>query len=76
MKGLGTTGVGAHGTSSWSSDRRRGRDPNELLVRVRAASLNYRDKAIVDGKYLPDKLPRPLIPVSDAAGIVRRWGRA
>src|SRR3954452_19091103 len=48
--------------------------PNELLVRVHAASLNYRDKAIVEGKYLPDKLPRPLIPVSDAAGVVEEVG--
>ena len=48
--------------------------PNELLVRVQAASLNYRDKAVVEGKYLPDKLPRPLIPVSDAAGRVEEVG--
>ncbi len=48
--------------------------PNELLVRVKAASLNYRDKAIVDGEYLPDQLPRPLIPVSDAAGHVEETG--
>lgn len=42
----------------------------ELLVRVGAVSLNFRDKAIVDGIYEPHKVPRPLIPVSDAAGEV------
>ncbi len=48
--------------------------PNELLVRVSAASLNYRDKALVDGNYLPDRMPKPLIPVSDAAGVVEEIG--
>lgn len=44
--------------------------PGELLVKVGAVSLNFRDKAIVDGIYEPHKVPRPLIPVSDAAGTV------
>lgn len=30
----------------------------ELLVRVGAVSLNFRDKAIVDGIYEPHKIPR------------------
>ncbi|TKC88700.1 NAD(P)-dependent alcohol dehydrogenase [Trinickia terrae] len=42
----------------------------ELLVKVGAVSLNYRDKAIVDGIYEPHLVPKPLIPVSDAAGTV------
>ena len=42
----------------------------ELLVKVSAVSLNYRDKAIVDGIYEPHLVPKPLIPVSDAAGVV------
>lgn len=42
----------------------------ELLVKVGAVSLNYRDKAIVDGLYEPHMVPKPLIPVSDAAGTV------
>jgi NADPH:quinone reductase-like Zn-dependent oxidoreductase len=33
-------------------------------------SLNFRDKAIVDGIYEPHLVPKPLIPVSDAAGAV------
>ncbi|SAV16599.1 zinc-dependent alcohol dehydrogenase family protein [Klebsiella pneumoniae] len=44
--------------------------PGELLVKVGAVSLNYRDKAIVEGFYEPHLVPRPLIPVSDAAGEV------
>jgi len=42
----------------------------ELLVKIGAVSLNYRDKAIVDGFYEPHLVPKPLIPVSDAAGTV------
>ena len=42
----------------------------ELLVKVGAVSLNFRDKAIVDGIYEPLLVPKPLIPVSDAAGTV------
>ncbi|WP_186210247.1 zinc-dependent alcohol dehydrogenase family protein [Burkholderia gladioli] len=44
--------------------------PGELLVKVGAVSLNFRDKAIVDGIYEPASVPKPLIPVSDAAGTV------
>jgi NADPH:quinone reductase-like Zn-dependent oxidoreductase len=46
----------------------------ELLVKVGAVSLNYRDKAIVDGLYEPAMIPKPLIPVSDAAGTVVATG--
>ncbi|AUG07019.1 NAD(P)-dependent alcohol dehydrogenase [Pseudomonas sp. S09G 359] len=42
----------------------------ELLVKVGAVSLNFRDKAIVDGIYEPHRVPKPLIPVSDMAGTV------
>lgn len=42
----------------------------ELLVKVSAVSLNFRDKAIVDGIYEPHLVPKPLIPVSDAVGEV------
>ena len=45
-------------------------NPGELLVKVGAVSLNFRDKAIVDGFYEPHLVPKPLIPVSDAAGEV------
>ncbi|NWK80367.1 NAD(P)-dependent alcohol dehydrogenase [Aquitalea sp. LB_tupeE] len=42
----------------------------ELLVKVGAVSLNFRDKAIVDGIYEPHLVPKDLIPVSDAVGEV------
>jgi NADPH:quinone reductase-like Zn-dependent oxidoreductase len=41
----------------------------EVLVRLRALSLNYRDLLVVQGKYNPRmKLPR--VPLSDGAGEV------
>lgn len=46
----------------------------ELLIKVSAASLNYRDKALVDGIYAPDKQPKRLIPVADFAGVVAAVG--
>ena len=46
--------------------------PRELLVRVRAASLNYRDLAVAGHGY--GNFPRPLIPLSDGAGEVVALG--
>ncbi len=43
--------------------------PYDVLVRIRAASLNYRDHAIVTGKYRYD-LDHDTIPCSDGAGEV------
>ena len=48
--------------------------PQELLVKVSAVSLNYRDKALVDGIYAPEKMPKGLIPVADSAGVVAAIG--
>jgi NADPH:quinone reductase-like Zn-dependent oxidoreductase len=42
--------------------------PRELLLRMRAASLNYRDLAIARGEY--GAYPLPLVPLSDGAGEV------
>ncbi|HEY7152568.1 MAG TPA: alcohol dehydrogenase catalytic domain-containing protein, partial [Gemmataceae bacterium] len=47
--------------------------PREALVRIKAASLNYRDLLVVKGQYNP-KMPLPRIPVSDAAGEVAAVG--
>ena len=44
--------------------------PGEIVVRMRAASLNYRDQAIVRGQYFGGAVPRDLVPVSDGAGDV------
>jgi NADPH:quinone reductase-like Zn-dependent oxidoreductase len=43
--------------------------PGEVLVRVHANSLNYRDLMIVRGEYDP-RLRMPRIPLSDGAGEV------
>ena len=43
--------------------------PGEVVVEVRANSLNYRDYQTVMGQYDPN-LPRPRIPFSDGAGEV------
>lgn len=48
---------------------------DEVLIKVSAVSLNFRDKAIVDGIYEPESVPKPLIPVSDAVGTVVSFGK-
>ncbi len=45
----------------------------EVVVRVRAVSLNYRDMLVIKGLYNP-KLHLPLIPFSDGAGDVAAVG--
>lgn len=45
----------------------------EILVRIKAASLNYRDLAILAQKYLPT-LALPYVPASDACGEVVETG--
>ncbi|HMV43050.1 MAG TPA: NAD(P)-dependent alcohol dehydrogenase [Leptospiraceae bacterium] len=49
--------------------------PNDVLVRIHAASLNYRDYLVVTGKYNP-KFKIPFVPVSDGAGEVLQIGNA
>jgi len=44
--------------------------PGEVLVRVRAATLNYRDLLTVEGGYGSRQRTENLIPVSDGAGEV------
>ncbi len=41
----------------------------QIVLRIRAASLNYRDLLVVKGLYNP-KLPLPFVPFSDGAGDV------
>jgi NADPH:quinone reductase-like Zn-dependent oxidoreductase len=43
--------------------------PGQIVVRVRAVSLNYRDLLVVKGLYNP-KMSLPRIPCSDGAGEV------
>lgn len=47
--------------------------PGQVLVRVRATSLNYRDLMILKGTYSRN-LPLPLVPLSDGAGEVAAVG--
>src|SRR5919198_813721 len=49
--------------------------PGEVLLKVRAASLNYRDLLVTKGLYNP-KMPLPRVPVSDAVGQVVEAGAA
>jgi NADPH:quinone reductase-like Zn-dependent oxidoreductase len=49
--------------------------PNGVLVRLRAASLNYRDVMVVTGTYNP-RMKLPAIPFSDGAGEVVSVGSA
>jgi NADPH:quinone reductase-like Zn-dependent oxidoreductase len=43
--------------------------PHQVLIRIRAASLNYRDHMVVTGRYFTP-VERPTIPLSDGAGEV------
>ncbi len=46
----------------------------EVLVRVRACSLNYRDQLIPKGRYFGGTLTVPCTPLSDGAGEVAAVG--
>ncbi len=46
----------------------------EVLVRMRAASLNYRDLMVVSGKSARGTMPLPLVPLSDGAGEIVEVG--
>jgi NADPH:quinone reductase-like Zn-dependent oxidoreductase len=48
----------------------------DVVVRVRATSLNYRDQAVVEGQYFGGAVTRDLIPMSDGAGEVIAVGSA
>jgi len=47
--------------------------PGQVLLRIRAASLNYRDLMMIDGAYNP-RQPLPLVPLSDGVGEVLQRG--
>lgn len=46
----------------------------EVLIRVRANSLNYRDQLIPRGHYFGGQLRAPCIPLSDGAGVIEAIG--
>jgi NADPH:quinone reductase-like Zn-dependent oxidoreductase len=47
--------------------------PGEVLVGVRAVSLNYRDLMVAEGRY-GKPLTEPMVPCSDSAGVVLAVG--
>ncbi|KAE8368664.1 hypothetical protein BDV27DRAFT_167645 [Aspergillus caelatus] len=47
---------------------------HEVLIRVHAASLNYRDTALLRGEY-PAETKKDVVPVSDGAGEVVAVGK-
>jgi NADPH:quinone reductase-like Zn-dependent oxidoreductase len=50
--------------------------PNEILVRIEAAALNYRDLLIARGHYMRGAVAANTIPLSDGAGEVLAVGSA
>ncbi len=50
-----------------------GPGPGQVLVKIKAVSLNYRDLLVISGSY-SRRLPLPLIPLSDSAGEVIEIG--
>lgn len=48
--------------------------PGDVLVRVRACSLNYRDQAMVLGRYIGGPVPTDTVPLSDGAGEIAALG--
>jgi NADPH:quinone reductase-like Zn-dependent oxidoreductase len=48
--------------------------PGELLIRVRACSLNYRDALITQGVYMGGPVDRDITPLSDGVGEVEAIG--
>jgi NADPH:quinone reductase-like Zn-dependent oxidoreductase len=47
--------------------------PDEVLVKLRAASLNFRDVMVASGTYNP-RMKLPAVPLSDAAGEIFEVG--
>lgn len=47
--------------------------PDDVLVRLKAASMNYRDLMVVSGAYNP-RMKLPAVPFSDGAGEVTAVG--
>ena len=47
--------------------------PGQVLLHMRAASLNYRDLMMVQGRYNP-RQPLPLVPCSDGVGEIAALG--
>lgn len=68
--------TGLTGSDSWREAERTQPEPGrgQVLVRLHAVSLNYRDLLIVNGQYPFAVNPERLIPVSDGAGEIVALG--
>ena len=68
--------TGQTGLDSWRQAERPTPEPGrgQVLVRLHAASLNYRDVLIVNDQYPFAVNPERLIPVSDGAGEIVALG--
>ncbi|TVR07638.1 MAG: NAD(P)-dependent alcohol dehydrogenase [Salinarimonadaceae bacterium] len=73
MKLYRLTGGGIDGLVPEQADVPRP-GPGQALVRMRAASLNYRDIMVIEGRYGRGKAKERLVPVSDGAGEVVETG--
>lgn len=49
-------------------------EASEVLIKIQACSLNYRDLMVIKGLYNP-RLGFPLIPLSDGAGVIEAVGK-
>lgn len=47
--------------------------PQQVLIKVRAASINYLDLLVIKGIF-NDQLPLPHIPLTDVAGVIEEVG--
>ncbi|MAY72734.1 MAG: hypothetical protein CME82_14925 [Halomonas sp.] len=65
--------VGSEGIKEYQVAR-RDLAGDEVRIRVAAVGLNYRDRALQDGSYLP-QMPRPFVPLSEGSGVVLETGR-
>ncbi len=68
--------LGGNGLDTLSLVQRPGPrpGPGQVLVRMRAASLNYRDLLVAAGTYTRGPVKRPLVPLSDGAGEIVEVG--
>ncbi len=48
--------------------------PREVVIRVRACSLNFRDQSVLTGNYFGGKVQADQVPLSDGAGEVAAVG--
>ena len=48
--------------------------PNDVQIRVRACSINYRDQLIPQGKYMGGTIAEDVVPMSDGVGEVTAVG--